>query len=506
MTPCFSKHQRTKLACLAAVILLATASCSPQIADIPITLTPTALPLPTRTPTPTITPLPSPTATPTPIIEPALPPSQSLDPLAVSPPRTLDLALVEQANSGDFNLVDAHAVYAYYRAEVGPSMWASDAEFIEAMETYAASLEAQGIELYQASDTDGTTYSMLVEGTSILLNFDPSGALTFADPGNWTRDSEPVWIDAGGPVDLVVGPDNHAYIVRLDSEGNVVAYLNTLGATLDNINNQWITVTAGRPDMVWNGSEFISAGIPILEIVGPCATNPETINEGMNPSCDALLELPSPITQEEFDHWQNGEIGLGVIARENFDDGSLRGVVAVGEIVDIFTTTTNIEGRDGQVLHRLLIDIPHANGILRFNFLLIDGRPTYRIFSLDQFLLNAADLTAQGLDLTMEDHLSDLQQGTQTPLSYTVTELNADLISNIDIWRGHRIGIRLIAEAAIVDPELLSEDREIESGTSIVPTLLLDPTQPVTPDLRFYNHSIQAFWFSGNQINRLANP
>jgi hypothetical protein len=432
---------------------------------------------------------------------------QSADPLAVRPPENFDQALVEQAADGEFDLIDAHAVYALYRADVGPAMWATDAEFTHAMEAYAATLAAQGIEVYQTADADGTTYSMLVEdGQQVLLNFDPSGALTFADPGNWTPDSDPVWIDAGGPVDLVIGPDNHAYLVRLDEQGEVVAYLNTLGATLDNIDGQWISVTAGRPDMVWNGSEFISAGIPILEVVGACATNQESIDQGAIPSCEALLKFPSPITQEEFDDWQNGQIGLGVITRENFDDGSLKGIVVGGEIVDIYTTTANIEGHEGELNQNLLIDVPHANGILRLHFLLVGGRPTQRIFNLDQFLLNAEDLAAQGLDLTMEDHLSELMQDTQTDLGYTTTELITDLINNIDIWRGQRIGIRLITEASILDPELLVEDMVAETATSILLPLLLDPTQPVTPALRLYNHVIQAFWFSGEQIDRLANP
>ena len=264
MTAGLSSRHLITLACFLTALALAAAGCSSQPAAVPITLTSTALP--TRTPTLTITPLPSPTATPTPIIEPILPPARYSNPLAVNPPENFDNALKPQVNDGDFELVDAHATYAYYRAEVGPAMWASDAEFIEAMESYATSLEAQGIEVYQATAASGTTYSMLVEGTSILLNFDQSGALTFADPGYWTADSEPIWIDAGGPVDLVIGPDNHAYVVRLDSEGKVVAYLSTLGATLDNIDNQWIEVRNGQSIMDWDPASRTFVDNPLFTV------------------------------------------------------------------------------------------------------------------------------------------------------------------------------------------------------------------------------------------------
>ena len=265
MTVNISYRNLFTLACFLTALTLAAAGCAPQSAITTLAAEASITSIPSQTPAPTTTQIP--TATPTPIIEPALPPSQSADPLAVSPPRNLDLALAEQADDGDFGLVDAHAVYAYYRAEVGPSMWASDAEFIEAMETYATSLEAQGIDLYQASDADGTTYSMLVDGTSILLNFNvQSGALTFADPGYWSSDSEPRWINAGGPVDLVVGPDNHAYVVRLDSEGNVVAWLNTFGATLDNINNQWIEVRDGQSIMDWDPASRTFVENPLFTV------------------------------------------------------------------------------------------------------------------------------------------------------------------------------------------------------------------------------------------------
>lgn len=194
----------------AVLILFLIASCTPAPVAVP-TASATAEPaLPTSTPTPE--------PTPTPIVEPSPITSAVDDLLPVTPP---NFDTYVNLDHGSFDLVDAHAVYALYRQQVG--MRGDDADFLSAMETYAGELGNQGIELKQAT-VEGQTYSLLTKGTQILLNFNADGALKDSDPGYWSSDSTSEWIDAGGPVELFVGDDGHAYIGKLDAEGNVIAF------------------------------------------------------------------------------------------------------------------------------------------------------------------------------------------------------------------------------------------------------------------------------------------
>lgn len=199
--------------------------------------------------TETFTPIPTLESTPTPIIEPTLMPESNINLLPIAPP---NFDTVENLPPGSFDLVDAHAVYALYRQQQAPSMWASDTEFTTDMESYAQTLKNQGIELKQATAT-GQTFSLLTKGTQILLNFNPDGALKDSDPGRWSPDSTSEWIDVGAPVELFIGADGHAYIAKLDAEGNVIAYLNPIGATLDNLDSQWIPVESGQATLQWFG-------------------------------------------------------------------------------------------------------------------------------------------------------------------------------------------------------------------------------------------------------------
>lgn len=133
-------------------------------------------------------------------------------------------------------------------------MWTSDHAFISDMTKYAKSLEAKGIKLKQTT-IRGQTFSLLVRGNEILLNFDTDGALSDSDPGRWGKDSAPEWINVGSPVELFFGEDGHAYVAKVDSDGNVTAFLNTIGATKDNLDQQWIEVRDGQSTMVWDAQK-----------------------------------------------------------------------------------------------------------------------------------------------------------------------------------------------------------------------------------------------------------
>jgi len=111
--------------------LLLTA-CSPGYPEqLPApTLPASATPSPTATLTPTATP----------IIEPVLPPSQASAELAVEPPDFNQPASAPGEADAPFDLIDAHAVYAYYRQQEGPGMWANDADFTSAMQSYSEAL------------------------------------------------------------------------------------------------------------------------------------------------------------------------------------------------------------------------------------------------------------------------------------------------------------------------------------------------------------------------------
>jgi hypothetical protein len=236
---------RTIIPVIAIVLFLS--ACSPG--------SPEQLPTPTlpasATPSPTATPAPTATLTPTatPIIEPVLPALSAAAELPVQPPDfNLPSSVSEVGLTFDF--VDAHAVYALFREQEGPGMWAHDADFTSAMQSYLESLSIQGINLQQVT-VEGLTFSLLTKGNQILLNFE-NGVLKDVDPGRWSKDSTPEWIDVGGPVELFIGDDGHAYIAKVDADGNVIAFLNPIGATIDNLDQQWVGVEDGLPTQVWN--------------------------------------------------------------------------------------------------------------------------------------------------------------------------------------------------------------------------------------------------------------
>jgi hypothetical protein len=213
---------------------------------------PEQLPTPTLpiSATPSLTATPAPTAMP--IIEPVLPTLSAAAELPVQPP---DFNLPSSASEVGltFDFVDAHAVYAYYRQQEGPGMWANDADFTSAMKSYSETLANQGINLQQVT-VEGQTFSLLTNGNQILLNF-KDGVLSDVDPGRWSKDSTPEWIDVGGPVELFIGDDGHAYIAKVDTDGNVTAFLNPISATIDNLDQQWIEVKDGQSVMVWEAQK-----------------------------------------------------------------------------------------------------------------------------------------------------------------------------------------------------------------------------------------------------------
>ncbi len=302
----------------AVLILFLIASCTPAPVAVP-TASATAEPaLPTSTPTPE--------PTPTPIVEPSPITSAVDDLLPVTPP---NFDTYVNLDHGSFDLVDAHAVYALYRQQVG--MRGDDADFLSAMETYAGELGNQGIELKQAT-VEGQTYSLLTKGTQILLNFNADGALKDSDPGYWSSDSTSEWIDAGGPVELFVGDDGHAYIGKLDAEGNVIAFLNTIGATLDNLDQQWVEVKNGQSLKVWDAKRGW--------IKNPMATIPpewqgkidhiETLSDGRtvaiaspkDPQAEPLLRVMQLTDQGEWITYVP-EIGINkMLIGNNPDDDS----------------------------------------------------------------------------------------------------------------------------------------------------------------------------------------
>ena len=163
-----------------------------------------------------------------------------------------------QADHGAFDLIDAHAMYALYRQEVDPGIW-SDSDFIKTMDTYYETvLKPRDIELKQATAW-GITYSLLTKGDQILLLFTPEGAWANYAPDGWNDQSQQIWVDAGGPVEIVIGPGNLPYLARLDPDTReVTAYLNPIDTKLDNIANQWVPVVDGIAQMRWDGKALIS--------------------------------------------------------------------------------------------------------------------------------------------------------------------------------------------------------------------------------------------------------
>ena len=185
--------------------------------------------------------------------------------MAVKPP-VMDPAILPTAEESKHVEHDdgsaASAVYSLVRDEQGPQYYASNQEFIDKMNVFLG--KNPDLKLIQVQGEE-IVFSMLVNGEGqVYLVFDKdSGALVSADPGRWDKNGYGEWIDAGlkdgESLSLVPGEDGHAYIVKIDADGNIIAYLNTHEATTDNINDQWIGVVDGMPVKVWDGSKWVEA-------------------------------------------------------------------------------------------------------------------------------------------------------------------------------------------------------------------------------------------------------
>ena len=241
-----------RLLVIVLVITLLTA-CTPAPTAAP---TATAAPSATPTPDPTLAVVMEPTPwSPTPTKG-----GDEYSPMAVEPP-VMDPAILPTAVESKHVEYDdgsaASAVYALVRDKQGPQYYDSNQEFIDKMNVFLG--KYPDLKLIQVQGEE-IVFSMLVndEGQVYLVFDKDSGALVSADPGRWDKNGYGEWIDAGlkdgESLSLVPGEDGHAYIVKIDAEGNIIGYLNTHGATTDNIDEQWIEVVDGMPVKVWDGS------------------------------------------------------------------------------------------------------------------------------------------------------------------------------------------------------------------------------------------------------------
>jgi len=203
-------------------------------------------------------PLPVPTATQTslPTQEPALPPAFSTEMLPVTPP---NFETVEERAEILFDLTAAHAVYAYYRQEVGPLYNLPEANFIQEMsQYYTTTLEPNGIHLVQSMG-DSAAYALLTRGSEFFAYFTPDGVLADYIPGHWNKTDKGQWVEAGGtngPLELFIGEDGLAYIAQLGTnDGIVYRFFNPIGATVENLDNQWIPVEDCQSTLAWSNEE-----------------------------------------------------------------------------------------------------------------------------------------------------------------------------------------------------------------------------------------------------------
>ena len=203
--------------------------------------------------------------------------------MAVKPP-VMDPAILPTAEESKHVEYDdgsaASAVYALVRDKQGPQYYASNQEFIDKMNVFLG--KNPDLKLIQVQGEE-IVFSMLVndEGQVYLVFDKDSRALVSADPGRWDKNGYGEWIDAGlkdgESLSLVPGEDDHAYIVKIDADGNIIAYLNTHGATTDNIDQQWIEVVDGMPVKVWDGSEWVENG-PVQYNID-LSSSPESIDD-----------------------------------------------------------------------------------------------------------------------------------------------------------------------------------------------------------------------------------
>lgn len=267
-------NNHPRLLAFILVIVLMTA-CAPAP-----TSAPTAAPTATNTPAPTATALP---IEPEPLIPPYLRLGMGYSPIAVHPPDMSSVPVYSVTNGSVVDEFGASAYYAVFRAdpECGPQTFTGTNDFIAAMNDYAKANPE--IKLIQAEGKI-TVHSMLVNRYGhVFLVFDDAenaangigygiGALSFADTGYWKNGASGVWVNTGlkerESLSLMAGEDGHGYIVKL-YQGRVIAYLNTYGATRDNIYEQWIRVMDGIPELVWDGGKMVSRGL---------VNNPEILN------------------------------------------------------------------------------------------------------------------------------------------------------------------------------------------------------------------------------------
>jgi hypothetical protein len=125
---------------------------------------------------------------------------------------------------------------------------------MKALENYQKDHPEEDVEILQDA-LPGKSVALLTRHgrTQALLGF-KNGVLANSDPGHWDPDAEQIWVDFGGPINVFIQPDERGYIVKVDEAGNVVAFLNTNGATKDNVTkpDQWIKVVNGLPTKRWN--------------------------------------------------------------------------------------------------------------------------------------------------------------------------------------------------------------------------------------------------------------
>ena len=224
------------------------------------------------------------TETSVPMQEPALPPAFSTETLPVTPP---NFEIEEEVAEISFDLTAAHAVYAYYRQEVGPLYNLPEANFIQEMsQYYKTTLEPNGIHLLQSLG-DSAVYSLLTRGSQFFAYFTPEGVLADYAPGHWSKTGMGQWVEArgtNGPLELFIGEDGLAYIAQLGSNDDVVyRFFYPIGATLDNLDEQWIPVKDGQSTLTWDGEQ--GRWVEVERKLGPVETEFEGVfSEKYKPS------------------------------------------------------------------------------------------------------------------------------------------------------------------------------------------------------------------------------
>lgn len=276
-----TKDKKFRRALSVVILALTLTGCGNAVGPVAVENTPAATAASVETATPEITP--------TVVVEPTLRPTPTVagveySPMAVNPP-VMNPAELQMGQRVDGVRDDsaAAAVYALVRTENGPQNCQNNEDFIEKMNQYLT--DNSEVNLVQV-EGEGVVYSMLVnnKGQIYLVFNNQNGALVSADPGYWSKDGHGEWIEAANlgdkeSVSLVPGEDGHVYTVKLDADGKVIAYLNTHGATRDNIDQQWISVADGMPEKVWDGSKWVEAERKPEFVVNFNSLTPESIDD-----------------------------------------------------------------------------------------------------------------------------------------------------------------------------------------------------------------------------------